>query len=256
VKISLITATYQCGTTVGECLASVARQSHRDIEHIVIDGASTDQTLPTLRQHQSAMAVLVSEPDRGIYDALNKGLVLCTGEIIGVLHGDDTFADERVLERVATAFADPAVVACYGDLVYVAKDDPSRIVRYWRAGKYSESRLRRGWMPPHPTFYARRSVYQRLGSFDLNLRIAADYNAMLAILLAMTGTVAYLPEVLVRMRLGGVSNRSLANLLRKSREDLWVIHRHGIGGIGTLICKNLSKLGQFFTRPPNSKRAS
>lgn len=255
-KISLITATYQCGSTVGECLASVARQTHRDIEHIVIDGGSSDQTLPTLLQHRSAIATLVSEPDHGIYDALNKGLALCTGEVIGMLHGDDALADERVLERVATAFADPAVVACYGDLVYVAKDDPTRVVRYWRAGQYHESRLRRGWMPPHPTFYARRSVYQRLGGFDLDLRIAADYDAMLAILLARAGAVVYLPEVLVRMRLGGVSNRSLANLFRKSREDLRVIRRHRLGGIGTLLCKNLSKFGQFFLRPVTAKRAS
>jgi glycosyltransferase len=255
-KVSLITATYQCGATVGECLASVAQQTHGDIEHIVIDGASTDQTLPILLQQRSAMAALVSEPDHGIYDALNKGLKLCTGEIIGVLHGDDTLADARVLERVAKAFADPAVVACYGDLIYVAKNDPTQLVRYWRAGEYSESRLRRGWMPPHPTFYARRSIYQSLGVFDLNLRIAADYNAMLTILLARAGTVAYLPEVLVRMRLGGVSNRSLANMLRKSREDLWVIRRHGIGGIGTLLCKNISKVGQFIFRPPNQKQRS
>jgi glycosyltransferase len=129
------------------------------------------------------------------------------------------------------------------------------VVRYWRSGEYSESRLRWGWMPPHPTFYARRSIYQRLGGFDQNLRIAADYNSMLSMLLARAGTVAYLPEVLVRMRLGGTSNRSLANLLRKSREDLRVIHRHGLGGIGTLICKNLSKLGQFIFRPPKPKRA-
>ena len=255
-KISLITATHQCGSTVGDCLDSVAAQTHADVQHVVIDGASTDGTMAAIERHRGRVSTILSEPDGGIYDALNKGLALCTGEVIGVLHGDDTLADERVLERIAAAFADPAVVACYGDLVYVAKDDPGRVVRYWRAGEYSESRLRLGWMPPHPTFYARRSVYQRLGGFDQSLRIAADYNAMLAILLAMTGTVAYLPEVLVRMRLGGVSNRSLANLLRKSREDLWVIHRHGIGGIGTLICKNLSKLGQFFTRPPNSKRAS
>ncbi len=255
-KISLVTATFQCESTIGDCLASVARQTQRDIEHIVIDGASTDQTMPILLQQRSAMAALVSEPDHGIYDALNKGLALCTGDIIGVLHGDDVLADERVLERVAAAFADSAVVACYGDLVYVAKDDPARVVRYWRSGEYSESRLRRGWMPPHPTFYARRSIYQRLGVFDLNLRIAADYNTMLMILLARAGTVAYLPEVLVRMRLGGVSNRSLANMLRKSREDLWVIRRHGIGGIGTLICKNLSKVGQFIFRPPNKKQTS
>lgn len=250
-KISLITATFCCATTVGDCLASVARQTHRDIEHIVIDGASTDQTLPILQQHRSELATLVSEPDGGVYDALNKGLALCTGDAVGVLHGDDVLADERVLERIAAAFTDPAVVACYGDLVYVAKHNPARVVRYWRAGEFSEKRLRRGWMPPHPTFYARRSLYERAGGFDTDFRIAADYEFMLKMLSAATGKIAYLPEVLVRMRTGGLSNRSLGNLLQKSREDYRAIRRHRMGGVGTLVCKNIFKIGQFAARPPN-----
>lgn len=248
-KLSLVTATYQCEGTIAECLASVTAQTHRDVEHVVIDGASRDGTLAFLQRHRNQFAVLVSEADGGIYDALNKGLARSTGEVVGFLHADDLFADERVLERIAKVFEDPAVQACYGDLVYVGKEDTRRVIRYWRAGEYYRERLSRGWMPPHPTFYARRSVYQRLGGFDTSFRIAADYEAMLRILTADIGKVLYLPEVLVRMRLGGASNRSFVNLLRKSREDYRAIRQHRLGGLGTLMCKNLSKFGQFLARP-------
>jgi glycosyltransferase len=255
-RISIVTATYCCERTVADCLDSVAAQSHGDLQHVVIDGASSDGTLAVIERHRSRVHTLLSEPDGGIYDALNKGIARCDGDVIGFLHADDLYNDERVLEKVASVFADPRVEACYGDLVYVAATEPERIVRYWQSGDYSPSRLAWGWMPPHPAFFARRSAYARFGPFDTSLRIAADYDAMSGILLAAQGRVAYLPEVLVRMRTGGVSNRSLANILRKSAEDYRVIRRRHIGGIGTLLCKNLSKFGQFFARPPNTKRAS
>lgn len=248
-KISVLTATYCCEQTIAECLRSLAAQTHADIEHVVVDGASTDGTLRILEGHRERIAQLISERDDGLYHALNKGLSVCTGEIVGFLHSDDIYADARVLERVAAAFEDPEVIACYGDLLYVGRQDTDRIVRYWRAGEFSRPKLRRGWMPPHPTFYARRSLYQRLGGFDSDLRIAADYESMLRILTSAEGRIAYLPEVLVRMRVGGISNRSLGHLLRKSREDYRAIRRHRQGGIGTLICKNLSKIGQFVAHP-------
>jgi hypothetical protein len=150
-KISVITATWNCVETVGDCLASVAGQSYPDLEHILIDGGSRDGTLDVLQAHRDRLAVLVSEPDGGIYDALNKGLARATGEVVGLLHADDVYADAEVLARVAGAFADPAVEAVYGDLVYVAREDTGRVIRYWRSGTFRPARLRRGWMPPHPT---------------------------------------------------------------------------------------------------------
>lgn len=248
-KISILTATYRCEQTIEDCLRSLASQTHTDVEHVVIDGASPDGTLGILQQHRSRIAQLVSERDEGLYDALNKGLALCSGDIVGFLHSDDLYADPQVLEKVAATFADPAVMACYGDLVYVAKDNTDRVVRYWRAGDFSPAKLRRGWMPPHPTFFARRGVYQRFGGFDTAFRIAADYESLLRMLTGLEGQVAYIPEVLVRMRMGGISNRSLGHLLRKSREDYRAIRRHRQGGFGTLVCKNLSKLGQFVAHP-------
>lgn len=245
-KISIITAVLNRRDTIQQALDAVARQDHGDIEHIVIDGASEDGTREILERNRSRIDVLVSEKDSGIYEALNKGVALASGEVVGFLHADDTFADERVVSRIAATLADPGADAAYGDLVYVSKDDAQRVVRRWRAGRFSRSRLAWGWMPPHPTFYARRRVYEALGAFDARHRIAADYDCMLRFLGPGGVVPIYIPEVLVRMRMGGASNRSLGNILRKSREDYLAMRRNGVGGLAALACKNLAKLGQFW----------
>ncbi|RKT45270.1 glycosyltransferase family 2 protein [Thiocapsa rosea] len=247
-KISVITATWNCAGTLGDCLASVAGQTHAEREHLLIDGGSTDGTLAVLEAHRAGLAVLVSEPDGGIYDALNKGIGLASGDVVGFLHADDVYADTRVLARVADAFADPTVEAVYGDLAYVAKEDTGRMIRYWRSGAYRPERLRWGWMPPHPTLYLRRSLYADFGVFDTRYRIAADYDLMLRMLTRMTGRVVYVPELLVRMRVGGVSNRSVGKILRKSWEDYRALRANRVGGLGALAWKNLSKVPQFFRR--------
>lgn len=247
-KISVITAVYNNRATLADALDSALAQDHPDTELIVVDGASTDGTLEVIQRYAGRLAQVVSEPDRGIYDALNKGIRLATGDAIGFLHSDDMFADHRVLSRIAAALADPGVDACYGDLRYVRHDDPARVVRHWRAGPYHPRLLVRGWMPPHPTFYARRAVYQRLGDFDTRYRIAADYDCLLRFLGAGQIACAYIPEVLIHMRVGGASNRSLRNLLRKSREDYRALRHNRIGGFGALLLKNLQKLPQFFKR--------
>jgi glycosyltransferase involved in cell wall biosynthesis len=247
-KISVITAVYNNRDTVAQALDSVLAQSHPDIELIVIDGGSRDGTLEILQAYADRLSVFVSEPDGGIYDALNKGIQLATGEVVGFLHSDDIFADEHVLARVAGALSASSVNAVYGDLVYVQDSDMSRVVRHWSAGNYSKSKLAWGWMPPHPTFYVRRSLYSELGSFDLRYRIAADYDTMLRFLGRGNVQPVYMPEVLVKMRLGGVSNRSLANIVQKSWEDYLVLRRNGVGGLGALVWKNLSKVGQFVSK--------
>lgn len=248
VKISLVTATWNCAGTVANCLASVAGQSYANREHVLIDGASRDDTLRVLQAHREQLAVLVSEPDRGIYDALNKGIARASGDVIGFLHADDVFAGPDVLARVAAAFADPTVSAVYGDLQYVRKDDVSQVVRHWQSSPFSRRRLEWGWMPPHPTLYVRREWYERIGGFDARYRIAADYFSILRMFSQPEFKAVYLPEVLVKMRLGGASNRSLKNIVRKSREDLDALRRAGVGalgGLGALVWKNLSKVGQF-----------
>ena len=237
-KISVVTAVFNRAGTVAEALASVQGQTWPQVEHVVIDGASTDGTLPILQAHQAQLAALVSEPDQGIYDALNKGIRRASGDVVGFLHADDLFESPDSLARVAAAFANPAVDAVYGDLVYVRQQDPTQVVRYWRAGPFVPGCLARGWMPPHPTFYVRRAVYERLGLFDTRFRIAADYECILRFLGRGGLRPVYLPQVLVRMRLGGVSNQSLAMQL------------NGVGGMQVLLRKNLTKLPQFVTRAP------
>jgi glycosyltransferase len=248
-KISIITTTFQCVDTVTGCLKSVAGQSHADREHVVIDGASDDGTLAFLERAGGQLAVLESAPDRGIYFGLNKGIARATGEVIGVLHADDVYASDDVLAQVAEAFSEPGIQAVYGDLVYVSQDQPSRVIRHWQAGAFSSARLQWGWMPPHPTLFLRRAVYERLGGFDTRYRIAADYDFMLRVFKKLSpDQVAYLPQVLIRMRLGGASNHSLANIARKSREDYCALRSNGVGGPVTLFLKNARKLPQFWQR--------
>jgi glycosyltransferase involved in cell wall biosynthesis len=246
-KISVITAVFNNCHTIGAALDSVLAQTHPDMELVVIDGASTDGTQAVLEGYRDRLGVFVSERDKGIYDALNKGLARATGDVIGFLHADDLLADAAVLTRVAAAIAEGAD-GVYGDLLYVNKLDPSHTIRYWRSRPYKAGLLARGWMPAHPTLYLRRTVYEQHGYFDTSYRIAADYDFMLRILKAGI-RVAYLPHVLVRMRVGGASNRSLRNIVRKTREDWRALQHNRIGGWWTLVGKNLSKLPQFFSKP-------
>lgn len=245
VKVSVITATRNCARTLPDCLASVSGQSYRDVEHLVIDGASRDGTLEILEANREQLAVSLSEPDRGIYDALNKGLARSTGDVIGFLHADDVFGGRDALARLAQAFEDPSVSAVYGDLQYVRKADMTKVVRHWRPGDFSARKLGWGWMPPHPTLYVRRGWYECVGGFDTDYRIAADYLSILKLFSQPGFKAAYLPHVLVKMRLGGESNRSLRNIVRKSREDYRALRETRLGGIGALAWKNLSKMTQF-----------
>lgn len=252
-SVSLITACYNCAGTLSETLSSVRAQRDVTLDYIIVDGASSDGTRELIDVESTSpgtqLSRWLSEPDEGIYHALNKGLGLASGDVVGFLSADDVLAHSYVLRRIAERFKDPAVIACYGDLVYVDRQDPSRVVRHWRAGEFAEKRLATGWMPPHPTVYVRRSWYEQNGGFDTHYRIAADYDLLLRLLKSPGGRVVYLPEVLVRMRLGGVSNGSLRGVLRKSVEDYRALRANQVGGLGALAWKNLSKVPQFFQRP-------
>ena len=247
-RISIITATWNAGRTLGDCLQSVAHQGV-EVEHLIIDGASTDDTLEVVEAHRDALARVISEPDEGIYDAMNKGIALARGEVVGILNADDFFASPEVLRRVMACFEDPSIEACYGDLRYVDFDDPRRTVRFWRSGDFHPERFYWGWMPPHPTFFVRRSVYERYGDFNMALGSAADYEIMLRFLLRHRIHAVYLPKVLVHMRTGGVSNASLGNRLRANRMDrkAWAVN--GLKPYPwTLAMKPLRKLGQWVLR--------
>jgi glycosyltransferase len=244
-KISIVTVTLNNAATVGDTLRSVEGQTYGDIDHVIVDGASTDETLSTVRAQGRRVSRVVSEPDGGIYDAMNKGARLASGEMIGFLNADDVLAYPGAIAAVAAAAQESAVDAVFGDLQYVDKHKPDRVVRRWHGGEFALPRLAWGWMPPHPTFYVRRTQLLSLGGFDASLKIAADYDFMLRYLARPGIRAHYVPEVLVRMRSGGASNRSIKALANKSREDLLALRRNRVGGLGTLLCKNLRKLPQF-----------
>lgn len=247
-KVSVITVCFNSADTIADTLRSVAAQTHTDLEHIIVDGASRDSTLRLVQQHGAHVARVISEPDGGIYDAMNKGLRLATGDYVGFLNADDLLADREAVARLAATAKRTGAEAVFSDLVYVRPDNVNSVLRYWNSGEFSRRRLRLGWMPPHPTFYVRRDLIAQVGEFDTSLRIAADYDFILRTLGRADITTAHVPGVMVRMRTGGVSNRSLAMLWRKSSEDLLALRRSGIGGWLTLMCKNLRKVPQFIAR--------
>lgn len=248
ITISIITATWNCAQTLPDCFASVARQSYTNHEHVVVDGASTDGTIDVINSHIDQIAMFISEHDNGIYDALNKGIELATGDIVGFLHADDIYSSDDVLAIIANAFEDPTICAVYGDLDYVSQQDASKIIRRWKSNKFDAKNLGWGWMPPHPTLYVRREWYLQIGGFDINYRIAADYLSILKLFTQPGFKAEYIPEVLVKMRIGGASNKSLDAIFTKSKED-WRALRSCYFSVARAIraiaWKNLSKLTQF-----------
>lgn len=251
-KLSIVTAVFNRVHTIADALASVQAQSYGSVEHVIQDGGSSDGTLNLIKARATDTTRLVSEPDSGIYDAINKGISRASGDVVGLMHSDDFFAHDRVLERIAAMFQDRDIDGVYGDLDYVSATNTRKVIRHWRSGPYRRELLRRGWMPPHPTLYLRREVFETWGLYDPDFRIAADYDAMLRYLWTGHARLAYLPEVLVKMRVGGASNRSLKHIIQKSREDYQALRRNGVGGAGVLFAKNTSKLRQFVIRERQS----
>lgn len=249
-KISVITVCFNSASTIQDTIDSVAKQTHGDIEHIVVDGGSTDRTMEIVRSSGS-VSVLISEPDHGIYDAMNKGINMASGDVIGFLNADDFYAEPDVLEQVVKAFANLRVEACYGELVYVDSEDTARIIRYWQSSPFAEGCFERGWMPPHPTFFVRRSVYEQFGGFDLSYRLAADVELMMRLLAGKRIRAVYLPQVMVRMRLGGVTNKSLGNIYRQNCEVIRALTAHGMRASWLRLAggKLLTRGMQFLRRP-------
>lgn len=249
-KISIITATCNSAVTLSSCMISILQQSYQNIEYLIIDGNSSDETLELVKQHQLQFSQIEfkiqSEPDGGIYDALNKGIQLATGDVIGFVHSDDILADNQVVSKLANQFDKENIDGLYGDLQYIDKKNLQKVIRNWKSLNYNKSLLKQGWMPPHPTLFLKKEVYKKHGLFDLSYKISADYDFMLRIFKDSELKFRYHPKVITKMRVGGASNRSLKNIIKKSREDYRAIRSHNIGNFLTLIRKNSSKLKQFF----------
>ncbi|HEX9958689.1 MAG TPA: glycosyltransferase family 2 protein [Fibrella sp.] len=247
--VSIITVVYNGAETIAQAIESVLQQTYPDIEYIIIDGASTDSTQAIVARYGNRISQFVSEPDKGLYDAMNKGVQRATGDIIGILNADDLYRHNDIISRIVDTFCQHRADAVYGDLVYADRNDTNRVTRYWQAGTYRPGAFLRGWMPPHPTFFVRTSVYRQHGYFTTSLHSAADYELMLRFIHKHKIQLAYLNEVIVIMRLGGVSNSSWQNRLRANREDRVAWKMNGIKpGLFTLLLKPLRKIGQFWRR--------
>jgi glycosyltransferase involved in cell wall biosynthesis len=250
-KISVVTVCRNAKGTIEDTIRSVACQTYEPVEHIIIDGSSTDGTQSIIRAHDDVVEKWVSEPDQGIYDAMNKGVIMATGEVIGFLNADDVFADSSILEQVARVFQDKTLQACYADLVYVNKDDASRTVRYWKSSNFVKGAFSVGWCPAHPTFYVRRSVFSLLGYFDRSYKLAADADLMMRFLERGCISSLYVPHVWVTMRLGGQTNRNISNILRGNKEILKALRNNGllVSPVRFAAAKLVSRISQRYLWP-------
>ncbi len=249
-KISIITVCLNSADTLADALRSVASQTHPEKEHIVIDGGSNDGTQDIIAAHPE-ISHFVSEPDQGMYDAMNKGIALATGDVVGILNADDFYADDQVLEQVAQVFSDPGIDACYADLVYVSKQNVNRVIRYWKSCPYRPGLFERGWMPAHPTFFVRRSVYAAYGNFDLRFRRQADFELTMRFLAKYRVKSRYVPQIWINMRLGGASNNSLSGIVKGNIEGYRAFKKNGLNAYMLLFMahKILSRVPQFFKKP-------
>jgi glycosyltransferase len=244
-KITIITVAFNAAKTLERCIQSVIAQQYDNIEYIIIDGASADNSAQIFEKYRNRIDALVSEPDNGLYDAMNKGINLANGDVIGLLNADDFYADGNVLTEIAHTFATTDIDAVYADLDYI--DYADRVVRKWRAGKYRHGLFNYGWMPPHPTFYCKREFYQKLNSYSLNYGTAADYELMLRFIHINKIRLYYIEKILIKMTVGGVSNSSISNRLNSLRHDLRAMRHNGIKfPYISLILKPLRKFKQFF----------
>jgi glycosyltransferase len=249
-KVSIITVCFNSAATLADTFRSIAQQDYPQIEHIVVDGASTDGTVALIKQHETQIARWISEPDKGIYDAMNKGLAMATGDIMGILNSDDMLATPHSISQIVAAFREQPNGCVYGDLVYVKRQNTQQIVRYWKAGKGTSRKFYFGWMPPHPTFYISRTVLEQCGYYDLRFPVAADYEYMLRVMVKHGVPASYVPKVLVKMRLGGHSNQSVNSRKRSYFENHQAWRVNGLKPyFFTVWLKIARKFKQYFVKP-------
>jgi len=248
-KISIITATFNSIKNIEDCVNSVRKQSYDNIEHIIVDGASKDNTVPFLKSKFNKFTKIVSEEDNGIYDAMNKGVKLANGDLIAFLNSDDFYANDNVVAKIVNLFKnEPSIDACYSDLIYIDKVNILKTIRYLKSCEFKPGLFLKGWCPPHPTFIARRSVFKRYGDFDLNYPLASDFDLMMRFLEIHRIKSMYIPEVWVHMRIGGVTNKNLKNILQQNLEILNSFKKNGLSlnVFRFFFNKIISRFNQFF----------
>jgi len=248
-KITIITVTYNCEKYLDQCIQSVLNQSYKNIEYIIVDGKSKDNTIDIIKKYENQITKWISEPDKGMFDALNKGMKMATGDVIGVLHSDDVFASEDVLETIANAFEKNDVDTLYGDLNYVYEEDIFKIYRKWEGKPFDRNLFKSGWMPAHPAFYFKRSLLEKYGDYEIEFYSASDYEFMARYLFKHNLSTVYLPKLIIRMRRGGLSNNSFLKRIEANRNDYKAMKANGIPfPLFVSILKPLSKLHQYFKK--------
>jgi glycosyltransferase involved in cell wall biosynthesis len=246
-KVSIITPTFNSADTLQDTIHSIGIQTHSDIEYIIIDGGSKDGTIDIIKKNVDLIAYWISEPDHGIYDAMNKGISMATGEIIAILNSDDFYVHEYVISEVVNCFKRNQVDSIYGNLQYVGRENTSKVIRHWVSGHYQRRKFLFGWMPPHPAFFVKRKLYLFLGQFNTQLKTSADYELMLRFLYKHKVSSHYLPELLVKMRVGGASNQSWKKRVIANLEDRRAWKMNGLQPyFFTAVLKPLRKINQFF----------
>ncbi|MDQ6723052.1 MAG: glycosyltransferase [Thermoproteota archaeon] len=246
-NVTIITVTYNSAKYLEECIRSIVDQSHRNIEHIIVDGGSTDETLSIIKKYEQHISKWVSEKDNGMYDAINKGMKMATGDVIGLLNSDDILASKDVISSIVQAFKAHKVNCVYGDLTYVDQKDTEKVLRFWKGGNYNRQRFLYGWMPAHPTFYIRREIVNELGGYESHYFTAADYEFMTRYLYRHRVSAFYLPKLIVKMRIGGASNSSLARRLKANRRDYLAMRKNQIPfPFIASVLKPLIKLHQYY----------
>jgi glycosyltransferase involved in cell wall biosynthesis len=245
-KVSVITITYNSAETLEQTILSVTNQTYNNIEYIIVDGKSTDSTLSIVEKHKDKISKVISEKDKGLYDALNKGIDLATGDIIAILHSDDFYINENVIQKYVDVFTKQNCEAVYSDLYYVDRKNTDKITRKWKSGNYKPGSFLNGWMPPHPTFFVKKELYSEFGKFNLDFKTAADYELMLRFIHKNKIKLGYLPEYTVKMRVGGQSNESVKNRVNANMEDRKAWEVNGLKPrFYTLWLKPLRKISQF-----------
>lgn len=250
-KVSVITVCYNSEKTIASTLDSIASQTHDNIEHVIVDGGSTDDTVNIVKQKLRDGDVFVSEPDEGLYDAMNKGVDLSTGDIVGVLNSDDFYESDDAVATVVEMFRHtPEADLVFGDVVFVSPDNLSKVIRLYRAAHFRPWKLRFGWMPPHPATFVRKGAYERVGKYRLDMRIAADYDMFVRWLLVAGLKWKYLDRVLVRMRAGGVSTSGIRSSIRLNREIVRACRDNGVYTNLLLVLSKIPfKLLELVRRP-------
>ncbi|MBC7938045.1 MAG: glycosyltransferase [Rhizobacter sp.] len=245
-KVSIITVTFNSAQYLQDCINSVRSQTYPHIEYIIVDGKSTDHTMGIVRKNDEAVDYWISETDKGMYDAINKGMAVATGDIIGILNSDDVLDNEKVISTIVNCFEKEGVDSIYGDLEFVDRNDVNKIMRIWKGQPFKRSRFNYGWMPAHPTFYIKRSLVEKYGAYESHYFTAADYEFMSRYLYLHKISSFYLPELLVRMRMGGQSNVNLKQRIRANRRDYLAMKKNKIPfAFFVSILKPLIKVHQF-----------